>query len=822
MGLFRRKVEDTPPEQVEPSVSWPDGHAQLPPLDQVLNRPLFQPPHEGPPADGGGVETLVAEQRQTRPPRFSAKFRFVAYSLFICIFGSAALLGGSLIYFSMIFPHPLSLEHRHKAPVIRILARDGSVMAQRGSAHEHLPLSMLPQHMIDAVIATEDRRFFEHWGVDPAGLLRATFANLRAGRFAQGGSTITQQLAKNLFLSRERTLTRKIEEVALAVWLEARLTKRQILTLYLNRVYFGSGAYGVEAAAQRYFDKSARALTIAEAAIVAGLLKAPSRYSPLTSPVAARRRGRSVLFKMLRAKVLSKKKFDLALNEPIRFVKRNRSKHENIASYAVDYVLAKMPQLITGNHKEIVVETTFDADLQSVAKKTVSKVLRDKGNSVRANQAALVVLDTAGAIRAMVGGRSYLSSQFNRAVNARRQPGSTFKPFVYLTALENGMVPDSVTYDLPIKVDNWTPRNGTRTYKGAVTLRHALANSINSVAIRLNVDFGAGKVADTARRLGIRSNLRESPSLALGTSEVSLMELTRAYGVFANGGYQVKPYMIRRVKSSDGRVLYAHAGQTPDQLISERHAGYMNDMLNAALEHGTGRRARLRKHMAAGKTGTSQQFRDAWFVGYSAHVVAGVWVGNDNGRTMDRVSGGTLPAEIWNKVMAHAHVSKAPLRLPGTRWLRRPKTSAPAAVARRRAPQVKAARRKAVVTRKVTPQKKQAARAVRVPKGRISEDFYAKALSGLQRVEQPSRRQLRNPPRRLAQPNATQPAIPRFEPRSTPKAPVLARRPAQAGRPVDAIARQIEMLDQQGGATQLARTPRPRPAGMMTLGVGQR
>jgi penicillin-binding protein 1A len=611
--------------------------------------------------------------------RASWKWRVAVGVPLAAVAAAVPTLAFLMVYYTVSFPHPLAMRAKERAPIIRILARDGAVLAERGAAHDYMPLDLLPRHVVGAVVAIEDRRFFDHTGLDPWGFARAVFANLRAGRLAQGGSTLTQQLAKNLFLSSERTFSRKIEELALALWLELRLSKSDILELYLNRVYFGAGAYGIEAASQRYFDKSARELSISEAALIAGLLKAPSKFSPLVSPALATSRGRVVLSKMAETGFITQAQYDRALSEKIGFAKAEEQKDQfNGADYAVDLVLENLPPIIGSGHGEIVVETTLDAALQKQASDIVARALTRQGEQLDVSQAALVLLDTDGGIRALVGGRNYAGSQFNRATKARRQPGSAFKPFVYLAALERGMRPETVTYDLPLSIDGWAPRNDNGEYVGQITLRHALAQSVNTVAVRLNQDVGRGATAAMAQRLGIKSELRNDPTLALGTSEVSLLELTGAYSVLSNGGTSVIPHAIRRVRMSSGRVIFAREGGSQVQLVEPMIAGEMSSMLNTAMMSGTGRRAAIAAHPAAGKTGTSQEFRDAWFIGYTAHLTAGVWIGNDNGKPMQRATGGGLPAEIWREVMTAAHAGKAPLALPGTTY--RPQ-SAPDAVA---------------------------------------------------------------------------------------------------------------------------------------------
>ena len=581
---------------------------------------------------------------------------------------------------------------------------------------------------MDAVVATEDRRFYDHNGLDPYGLLRAMFANVRAGRYAQGGSTITQQLAKNLFLNSERTLSRKVEELALALWLEMRLSKADIMELYLNRVYFGAGAYGIEAAAQRYFDKSARTLTLGEAAVIAGLLKAPSKYSPLSNPGAARSRARVVLKKMLATGVINAAAEAAASQASVKFAVLKATKDLSGIEYAVDFILERMPPLLGIGHAEVIVETTIDTKLQRRAQSTVEQVLNREGEAAQASQASVVVLDTEGGIAALVGGRSYAESQYNRAVKSRRQPGSSFKPFVYLAALEAGMTPDSTVYDLPVSIGGWSPRNDNGQYRGAVTLRQGLAQSINTVAVRLQYDIGVKRIVSIAQRLGIKSELRPGPSLALGTSEASLLEMTGAYTALANSGRRVDPHIIKRVRMSSGRVLYMRPPVAPQAAIAPVHVGAMNDMLNSALVNGTGRRAILALHPAAGKTGTTQDFRDAWFIGYTAHLAGGVWVGNDQGRLMNNVRGGSLPALIWREIMTSAHEGRSVIALPGTDGLLVRPRDLPLAAGQPSDPLQSntTARAKHQVLNRVGAS---AANAPLLPKERIDADFITRALA---------------------------------------------------------------------------------------------
>jgi len=597
-----------------------------------------------------------------KPKRSSLKRLLLVAPLYGLAVGTASI-AALMIYYTVIYPDPLTLRPKQNTPFVRILARDGSVISERGGGDDYVPLDLLPRHVTEAVIATEDQRFFDHHGVDPLGMVRAAFINLRQGRTVQGGSTLTQQLAKNLYLSHDRTFARKLEEFTLALWLESRLSKSDILELYLNRVYLGSGAYGIDAAARRYFRKSARELSLGQAAMIAGLLKAPSKYSPLTNPVIARARARLVLSQMQEAGFITEDEERQAAEEVSHSFERSQRAAPNGADYAIDYVMERLaPAFVMGLASQtagLIVETTLDPALQASTSRIVEQFIDARGPELNASEAAVVVMDRDGALRALVGGRSYSDTQFNRAVKAKRQPGSAFKPFVYLAALEAGYTPDTIVNDIPVKIGSWTPRNDNGEYLGEMPLRTALAKSVNSVAARLTAEVGPARVAKLAKRLGIRAPLAKDATLALGTSEVSLLELTGAYNVIANGGQAAEPYVIRQVRSLNGKVLFARHPPAPSQVIAPMHTLAMHDMLATALRDGTGRRAALPSETAAGKTGTSQGFRDAWFVGYGAHLTAGVWTGNDDGSAMNRVVGGSMPAEIWRQVMLAAGAGQA-------------------------------------------------------------------------------------------------------------------------------------------------------------------
>jgi penicillin-binding protein 1A len=526
-----------------------------------------------------------------------------------------------------------------------------------------VPLKELPAYVPQAFIAIEDRRFYSHYGVDPIGIARAVIANVVRRGVSQGGSTITQQLAKNLFLTQERTLTRKIQEVGLAVWLEHKFSKAQILDMYLNRVYFGAGAYGIEAAAQRYFDKPAQKLTAAEAAMLAGLVRSPSRLSPSRNQDGAEKRAQVVLAAMVEMRFLTDNAAKLALIQPARAIKGASA---GSIGYVADWIMDVLDDRIGRVEQDIVVETTIDPTLQAAAESSLSEELAKNGVKAGVSQGALVAMSPQGAVRALVGGRSYSESPYNRAVAARRQPGSAFKPFVYLTAIERGLTPDSIREDKPVAVKGWHPENYGHQYYGPVTLKQALAHSLNTVSVRLTLEFGAGAVVRTAHRLGIASKLEPNASIALGTSEVSVIELVGAYAPFANGGFAVTPHVVERVKTAAGnKLLYQHSADNLGRIIEPQAVAMMNTMMQETLLTGTARKADLPGWGAAGKTGTSQDFRDAWFVGYTSHLVTGVWLGNDDNSPSHKTTGGGLPVEIWSKFMRPAHQGVPVAALPG-------------------------------------------------------------------------------------------------------------------------------------------------------------
>ncbi|PPE79542.1 penicillin-binding protein [Kaistia algarum] len=589
--------------------------------------------------------------------------RTVKWGIILGVWGTV-LVVGALAYYASQMPSSADWSVLPKRPPnIKILANDGSLIANRGdTGGEFVRIEDLPPYLPEAVIAIEDRRFYSHFGVDPIGLARAFYTNARAGGVVQGGSTLTQQLAKNLFLKPERTFERKLQEAMMALWLDAKYSKQQILEAYLNRVYLGAGAYGVDAAARRYFGKSARDVTLKEAAVLAALLKAPSRYAPTSDPDAADARAKLVLEAMQDQGFITA---DQEKQAATVAVVAQAEGEGGGGRYVADWVADLVPDVVGALDQDVVVETTIDSHLQDAAGRAITESLDKSGKTYGVSQGALVALDGTGAVRAMVGGRDYQKSQFNRAVEAKRQPGSAFKPFVYLTALEFGLTPDTVRVDQPTRIGKWEPKNYEKTYRGPVTLQTALALSINTIAVQLANEVGPDTVVATAHRLGITSQLQPNPSIALGTSEVSLLELTDAYAPFANGGFAVPPHVITTVTSVDGKVLYQRPAYKATQVIDPTNVGMMNTMLSDTLSRGTGRKAAIAGWPAAGKTGTTNDSRDAWFVGYTANLTAGVWLGNDDFKPTKRMTGGSLPAQIWNRFMVEAHQGVAVANLPG-------------------------------------------------------------------------------------------------------------------------------------------------------------
>lgn len=617
--------------------------------------------HDEPPRERKAQASRSGAKRRSRSRIGAGVGRLVYWGAVLSLWGVIAVIG-VVIWVGAHLPPIQSLEIPKRPPTIQIVGMDGSLLAQRGEmAGANVSLKDLPPYLPKAFIAIEDRRFYSHFGIDPIGILRALVTNVLHRGVSQGGSTLTQQLAKNLFLTQERTMARKLQEAELAIWLERKHSKNEILELYLNRVYFGSGAYGVEAAAQKYFGKPAKNVTIAEAAMLAGLVKSPSRLAPNRNPEGAEQRAQIVLAAMADAKFITEAQAQASIGHPSYNVKPVGA---DTVNYVADWIGEVLDDLVGQIDQSIKVETTIDPKLQAVAEAAVIDELAAKSVKFNVSQGALVAMTPDGAVRAMVGGRNYSESQYNRAVTAKRQPGSSFKPFVYLTALEQGLTPDTVRQDAPIEVKGWRPENYTHEYFGAVTLTQALAMSLNTVAIRLGLEVGPKNVVRTAHRLGISSKLEPNASIALGTSEVSVVEMVGAYAPFANGGFAAVPHVVTRIRTLDGKLLYMRQPDEHNQVIEPRYVGMMNTMMRETLISGTAKKAEIPGWQAAGKTGTSQDYRDAWFIGYTANLVTGVWLGNDDNSPTKKATGGGLPVEVWTRFMRAAHEGVPVAALP--------------------------------------------------------------------------------------------------------------------------------------------------------------
>lgn len=577
----------------------------------------------------------------------------------------AGIIGGGLTaWYAAELPEiAQDLSFARKAG-ITVKASDGSIIARYGNIKGNtVTVEDLPSYLIYALLATEDRRFYQHFGLDPLGLARAMMVNVKAGRLVQGGSTITQQLAKNLFLSQERTIKRKIQEALLALWLEHELSKDEILSAYLNRVYLGAGAYGVDAASKLYFHKPATQVTLHEAALLAGLLKAPSRYSPLHNPELARQRTNVVLGAMADTGYITGAQAKKLAALPPQEVQKPAG--DNTVRYFTDWVIDGIDDLIGSPSEDLVIETTLNPATQKTTEEALVKTIQNHGEEKKISQGAALVMRPDGGVVAMVGGTNYNQTQFNRAVQARRQPGSAFKPVLYLTALEQGWKTDSIILDAPIEEGKYRPKNFSDEYMGEVNLETALARSLNTAAVRLMKDTGRRPVIDNARKLGIHSKLEPDLSLALGSSSISLIEMTTVYSVLANGGMSVYPFAITKITNQDGDLYYQRPERrTARRVADKKHIKDLTAMMQSAIENGTGRRARL-NFKAAGKTGTSQDSRDAWFIGFTDEIVTGVWLGNDDNTPMDGVTGGSYPALIWRDIMSETRGQHEPVKAPG-------------------------------------------------------------------------------------------------------------------------------------------------------------
>ena len=543
-------------------------------------------------------------------------------------------------------------------PNMTLLDKDGRVIGHRGPyIGKPLKLGQMPSYVGDAFLAIEDERFYEHAGVDNKAILRALFENTRAGEKTQGGSTLTQQLVKNIVLSPEKSYRRKFQEAVLARDMEAVLSKPEILELYINRIPMGPRVFGVEAASQRYFGKSATELNLPEAALLAGLPQAPSRYNPTEHYDRALTRSHLVLQRMVVNDMITDDQKQEAISNPPKIAELQEAIiSENLIGYLFDMAAERAPELVQGDHEDLIVQTTLDIDRQNIAHDALSTVLEKSGKSKKVGNGALVSIDNnTGAVLALVGGQDYSTSKFNRAVQAKRQPGSSFKTFSYAAALLEGYTPATVRIDQPTKIGDWEPENYTKRYRGPMTIREALKHSINTIAAQITVEVGPSNVAKLAGSFGIESELRPEFSLALGSSETTLTEMTRAYSVFANEGLLRPTYFISDIKNTAGTTLYRRRTVAGKRVYPVPFARQMSSMLRDVIETGTGHGAKLGKREAGGKTGTSQDYRDAWFIGYTSQMTTGVWLGNDDNSSMKKVTGGLLPVDIWKSYMLKSH-----------------------------------------------------------------------------------------------------------------------------------------------------------------------
>jgi len=593
----------------------------------------------------GSRKKSLGGAAQGKPRKGFAKLAYITLVGFIwfCI-----LMVPLLLYYAHDLPDISGIGATKGRSTIMVMDRDGGMVATYGDVYgQWLDYQDIPSVAVEAVIATEDRRFFDHMGLDLRGLGRAILRNISSGKMVQGGSSITQQLAKNLFLNADKTFKRKIQELLLSFWLEMNFSKQDLLTFYFNRVYFGSGAYGLDAAARTYFGHSALRLEPMEAAMLAGMLKGPSLYSPLRDLERSYGRAEKVLQNMVDVGYLTAQEAQTARSENVNLVAKSSGGSER---YFTDWVVEQLTDIMGPVHEPVIVYTTLMPKMQQMAELAVQQVMGREGEKSGADQAALLSMDVDGAVRAMVGGRDFATSQFNRVSQARRQPGSSFKTMIYLAALEAGFSPESEMRDSPVILNGWEPKNYNGKYSGSVSLREAFVRSLNTVAVKLSERINRGTVIEMARRMGITTPITPEPALALGTSETSLLELTSAYAILAGGGFNLKAYGIVEVQNSKGQILYRHMPGKPERILSPEVNETMNDMLRSVVNWGTARGARM-DFPVYGKTGTTQSYKDALFVGYGMDVVNGVWVGNDDARPMKKVTGSGIPVRIWRNFM---------------------------------------------------------------------------------------------------------------------------------------------------------------------------
>jgi penicillin-binding protein 1A len=592
--------------------------------------------------------------RKPAPKKAAGFVRFLLRVGFVTGIWAVIVIGLYVGYCALDLPDVNQVTQPPRRPSVTVEAEDGTVFARYGDLiGDHVALSDVPPYVPEAIISIEDRRFYHHFGIDVWGVMRAAVRNVVAGHTVQGGSTLTQQLAKNLFLSPERAMKRKVQEMLLALWLEHTYTKDQILTAYLNRVYLGSGAYGIDAAARTYFNKSAHDLNIREAALLAGLLRAPSRFSPMHDPAQSMERAKVVMQAMVEEGYITDAQRRVAIaTEPRN--ERHKDGGDDNSRYFADWVYDQLGPMITDTAQDMIVKTTLDLSLQHMAEHHVEAMLAKQGEARKISEAALITVAPDGAVRALLGGRDYHESQFNRAIQAMRQPGSSFKPIVYLTAIEEGLSPDEVIPDEPLTIGDYSPTNYENKYLGPITVRQALAESINTVAVRVLERAGIGKVIETAKDLGITSPLEHDAALALGASEVTPLELTTVYASLAAGGKAITPYAIKEIDSRTGQVLFRHNDVTPPQVVDASAVETLTGMMEEVVRTGTGKAAALGSRPVAGKTGTTSDFRDAWFAGFTADYTTVIWMGNDDNTSTKHVTGGMLPAALWHDYMMEA------------------------------------------------------------------------------------------------------------------------------------------------------------------------
>ncbi|WP_053332712.1 transglycosylase domain-containing protein [Candidatus Jidaibacter acanthamoebae] len=555
-----------------------------------------------------------------------------------------------IAYYSSDLPNIAQVYEFKKQPSFTVLDRNGRILANYGDLQgRDLKFEQIPKTLIQAVVAIEDRRFFEHQGVDVWGIIRAIYRNKKAGKVVQGGSTITQQLAKIAFLTPEKTFKRKIQEALIAIKLEKKYSKKEIMRLYLNRVYLGKGNFGVDAAAKFYFGKYIEKVSLYEAAILAGMLKAPSKYAPANNHELSIKRAKQVLSAMEEENYITHTDIKKAI--PPLIMERGNARGALQNPYFSDYVIEQLPLYLTANNQDVKIYTTLDLNLQKRLEEAILENMKNAKSKSNASEAAAVAINRRGEIVALVGGVSYNKSQFNRATSAKRQPGSAFKLFVYLTALENGYSKESIVIDSPIKINKWSPRNFSRQYLGEVILEEAFAKSINTVAVKLSESLGREKVINTAGKLGIKDKMKNLPSIALGSEVTSLLDLSGSYSIVANGGYNIRPYAVLKITDRSGKVLYLNKNNSYKKVISDSANQQIKHMLAKVIQNGTGKKAHIAGAEVFGKTGTTQDYRDACFIGFTDYLTVGVWVGNDDNTSMKRVMGGGLPAEIWKDFM---------------------------------------------------------------------------------------------------------------------------------------------------------------------------